>query len=420
MPPVALLSAAPVAVLAAPLAVAGRPVLERQRRQVAQAGATATIVADSAVALAALADDDQLLVITPGLVVDERIVAAAIEQGAAAATVATIATWPAARGGVERIDAARFAAGVAVYPAGLVRRVAATLGDWDLHSTLLRAALAEPGTMHLDLATLDLYDPARRREVPLTWALPATSDEASAATATLIAAAQKGCLDWPARWLHPPLEDALTRLLLPTPIRPNHVTLFIAALSLGAGVAFACGWLWTGLIVALVCGPLDGVDGKLARARLDFSRWGDLEHVLDKVAEYGWYLALAGHFAAVGYSGAWAVAALIVLFALAEALAGEFFRRFTGAQLDDAGDFERRFRLVSGRRNTFFWTLLPFAAFGAWYAGFVAIAIYAVVTFFVMQASLYRRLAQFGRRHSAIVAANLDRTAYGFLPGAKA
>ena len=194
------------------------------------------------------------------------------------------------------------------------------------------------------------------------------------------------------------------------------VTLFVAALSVVAIVAFASGWLWTGLAVALISGPLDGVDGKLARSRVEFSKWGDLEHAIDKLAEYAWYAALAAHFSVTRGEGPWAVAALIVLFALAESLSGEFFRRFTGAQLDDAGTFERRFRLVSGRRNTFFWTLVPFAIFDAWYAGFVAIAVYAVVTYFVMQYSLFRRLASYGRDHSAAVATNLSATAYDFLP----
>lgn len=421
MPLIALLAAAPEVPLSAPLTVVGRPVLDRQVRQARHAGASRVLVLGGpsgfgeavpgpGAAAALIDDDDLVLMLAPGLVADERIVAAVI------AAAPALATWP--DRGVERIDADAMAAGIAVYPGSLVRRVIAELGDWDLDATLLRAALGE-GIARLDLAALPLYAPARRRDVPLTWALPTSAHEAAQATTTVIKAAQKGILDWPARFIHPPIEDGLVRLLGPTPITPNMVTLFVAAISLAAGVAFAYGWLWTGLILALVSGPLDGVDGKLARARVEFSKWGDLEHVLDKIAEYGWYLALAGHFAVTMGHAPWLVAALIILFALAEALGGEFFRRFTGTQIDDAGDFERRFRLISGRRNTFFWTLLPFAAFGAWYAGFVVIAVYAVATFFIMQYSLFRRLAEYGRAHSGTVAANFAASAYDFLPGGK-
>ncbi|QXQ04892.1 CDP-alcohol phosphatidyltransferase family protein [Sphingosinicellaceae bacterium] len=422
MPLIALLAAAPEVPLAPLLTVVGQPVLQRQVRQAAHAKAQRVIVVGGPMlgveavptlndAAALIGEGDFVLMLAPGLVVDERIVAAVI---AAAPAVATFVDR-----GVERIDATALAAGIAVYSGALVRRVILGLGDWDLDATLLRAAVGD-NIARVDLDAMDLYAPARRRIVPLTWALPEDVVQAEAAASMVIKAAQKGCLDWPARFIHPPIEDGLVRLLGPTPITPNMVTLLVAAISLAAGVAFATGWLWTGLILALVSGPLDGVDGKLARARVEFSRWGDLEHVLDKIAEYGWYFALAGHFAVTRGEGPWVVAVLIIVVALAEALGGEFFRRFTGSQLDDAGEFERRFRLVSGRRNTYFWTLIPFAAFGAWYAGFVMIAAYAVLTFFVMQARLYRRLGEFGRRHSPVVAANYAATTYDFLPAGKA
>lgn len=418
MPLIALLIPAPEVPLAPPLLVGGRPVLERQVRQAWLAKATRVIVvgfpmpgveavATLTAAATLIGDGDDVLVLAPGLVVDERIVAATVVAAPA------IATFP--DQGVERIDATALSAGVGVFPGAMVRRVIAGLGDWDFHSTLLRSAAGE-GTTRVGLEMIDLYAPARRRVVPLVWSLPATPAEAAAATTAVIKAAQKGCLDWPARFIHPPIEDGLVRLLGPTSITPNMVTLLVAAISLAAGIAFATGWLWTGLVLALVSGPLDGVDGKLARARLEFSRWGDLEHVLDKVAEYGWYLALAGHFAVTRGEGPWVVAALIIVVALAEALGGEFYRRFTGTQLDDAGTFERQFRLISGRRNTYFWTLIPFAAFGAWYAGFLMIAVYATLTFAAMQWRLFKRLGEFGREHSERIAANYAATGYDFLP----
>ena len=104
--------------------------------------------------------------------------------------------------------------------------------------------------------------------------------------------------------------------------------------------------------------------------------------------------------------------------ALAEALLGEFYRRMTGAQLDDAGPFERAYRLVSGRRNTFFWCLLPFAWLEAWASGLVMIAAYATANFFVMLGRFFIRLAEYGRSHSAAIAANLAATAYGMLGSA--
>jgi phosphatidylglycerophosphate synthase len=182
-------------------------------------------------------------------------------------------------------------------------------------------------------------------------------------------------------------------------------------------VAFALGWLWTGLILALITGPLDGVDGKLARTRCEYSRWGDLEHLLDKVLEYGWYLCVAWYFSnARGSALPWAIAALIILPAIAEAVQGEFFRRLTGVQLDDAGDIERRIRLVAGRRNTFLWTWLGFAAFGLWFEGFVGLAIYSILTTATAQWRFYKRLSAYARDHGNKIAINYAATAYSFLP----
>jgi phosphatidylglycerophosphate synthase len=367
----------------------------------------------------AIADDDIVLSIDEGLVADERAIAAVM---AADDATSTLAVWRDADSrpvAAECIAANLFFAGVARYPGRLVRTVAVRLGDWDMQSTLLRAALGAGDCTMVEVGAIPTYCPARRRDVPLQWTRVTDARSAQEATDAALAAAQKGVLDWPARFLHPPVENMLTRLLLPTAMTPNLVSIGVFVLGLVALALFAVGQLWAGLVLALAIGPLDGVDGKLARTRVEFSKWGDLEHVADKIVEYGWFAALAYHFAAVGHGGAWALAAIIVLFALAEAVQGEFFRRFTGRQIDDAGDFERRFRLIGGRRNTFFWTLVPFAAVDAWYAGFTAIAVYSAATFFVTQARFFRRMREYGTEHSAQVAANFDKTAYAFLSAPK-
>ncbi|OYU14365.1 MAG: hypothetical protein CFE37_11205 [Alphaproteobacteria bacterium PA4] len=413
---------------AADLIVAGITVLERQTRQLRHAGVGRIIIVDpvplqplpagtetrrSAELAAAVPADARVIILAPGLVIDERAIAAMLASEGAALLVSP--GNGTAASGVERLDANTLATGIMLAPGEMVRGVAANIGDWDLHSTLLRTLA--PEAMRIAFAALPLYAPARRRAVPMLWARPQDAAAAHAAGAAIIAAAQKGCLDWPARFLHPWPEDALVRLLAPTRVTPNMVTAATGVIGIIAGVAFALGWLWTGLVLALITGPLDGVDGKLARTRVEFSRWGDLEHLVDKLLEYGWYLALAWHFAVTRDSALpWAIATLIIVPAVAEAVQGEFFRRMTGAQLDDAGVTERRIRLVAGRRNTFLWTYLGFAAFGLWFQGFVMLAAYSVVTTAVAQWRFYKRLSAYGRDHGARIAANYAATGYTFLP----
>src|SRR5690606_1225293 len=138
-------------------------------------------------------------------------------------------------------------------------------------ATLVRLAVQQ-GAGRLALTDIETYAPNRRRVVPLLWRAPANRAEADRATRELQRSAQKGCLDWPARYLHPPVEDAIVRLLLPTRITPNIVTVVTGLVGFAGVFAFAGGWLWAGLVLMLLNGPLDGVDGKLARTRLEFSR----------------------------------------------------------------------------------------------------------------------------------------------------
>ncbi|MFN3591211.1 MAG: CDP-alcohol phosphatidyltransferase family protein [Thermaurantiacus sp.] len=353
------------------------------------------------------------LVLAPGLLIDERLIRAMARAAPGPAMLVFSGTPPE---GALRLDSGTHSAGLIRLPAPLISRTALQLGDWDLGATLERAAV-EAGARRIAVESLDRYDPPRRRELPFLWARPESVADCRAATSAVIAAAQKGCLDWPARFLHPPVENLLVRLLLPTRITPNMVTLLTAILGIGALAAFLIGQPLVGLGLVLLIGPLDGVDGKLARARVEYSRWGDLEHVLDKILEYGWFLAIGFWLAAQGHGiAAWLAAGGIIVFALAEATQGEFFRRFTGRQLDDWGPFERRWRLVAGRRNTFFWSLVPFAAFGLWFEGFLMILGYALLTFAVAQWRFLKALGEHGRAVSDTVRASFAATSYAFLP----
>ncbi len=414
--------------------VGGITTVERQARQAARRGMEVVVVAaalpgrlaerfeEAGVRVAArpgdaaamLSGDAPVLAFQPGVVVDDRLIAAVAVAGPPCRLLA----FATAREGAERVDSESFWGGLALVPGGLARDVLRGLGDWELGSTLLRAA-AEHGAARVFVEPLPTYAPERRRRVPFVWARPGSAAACAAATDALLASAQKGCLDWPARWLHPPIENALTRLLLPTFVTPNMVTAYGAVLGIAATVAFARGQLLLGLAIVLLLGPIDGVDGKLARVRHEFSRWGDIEHILDKALEYSWYLAIGVWLLLNGAGTGALIAALGVgVFGLAEALQGEFFRRFTGRQLDDWGPFERRLRLVASRRNTNFWLLLPFGLVGLWSEGMLAMLAYAFGTFVLATWRWMRHLGNYARANSPAIAANWAGTRYDFLPRA--
>ena len=237
--------------------------------------------------------------------------------------------------------------------------------------------------------------------------------QADKATDILMAAAQKGALDWPAKWIHPAPENFLVRSLLSTFITPNIVTALTAILGFTATYFFAVGHLWPALILALLIGVLDGVDGKLARVKMLSSKIGQLEHLLDKLVEYSWYFGLAYYLASTNSdSGPWVLATLLVLFSWSEAVQGEFFRRMTGKQLDDAGPLERKIRLVGARRNTIMWGFIPFAIFDAWWLGLWIMAFFTVATFLVSNWRFMIRVRDYTAQQSSVIAKNFKGTEY--------
>ena len=151
----------------------------------------------------------------------------------------------------------------------------------------------------------------------------------------------------PVRWI--------TRLLAPTAVSPNSVTvLSIAAIWL-AVPCFALGIPGAGIPLAWAGVIADSVDGKLARLTLNLSdRMGAVEHV-SAVPALGLWLAAFG-----GWVSDWklltssvpAVATWVLLacFALDKGVSGGF-RRLTGREIFDYGRSDALFHPFAARRN---------------------------------------------------------------------
>lgn len=245
----------------------------------------------------------------------------------------------------------------------------------------------------VDLSALDTYVREMRRHLPfLVMPILSRADDGPARRA-LLDAAQKEILDWPAWYIHRPLEKWIVYHICEWPLTPNQISLVNIAAAFLAVYLFASGETLTAMILALAVGVLDGLDGKQARVKNMCSRGGDLlDHVSDKMYEFGWYIAIGYFLTSLGAHGSipLLLTAAILLSYLLDWPVASASRKIFGRMLDDAGVFERRFRLVSGRRNTFMWTLFPFVlydafrgGYGGLYAGFWALALYAVATLLV-------------------------------------
>lgn len=211
----------------------------------------------------------------------------------------------------------------------------------------------------LQSESLDPYSRSHRGPVPVYVQEVQTPADATTATWTLIRSAQKRALDLPALVLHPWFENPLVYWLCPRRLTPNQITVFTTLLGALTAFLFLNGWLRVGILLAYVVAILDGVDGKLARTKLQTSRFGEFEHVFDFLVEHAWYLTLT--IALVRRTGIdtlwWAGGGL---------MACDFFDNilyylgqvYLGKQLDELGQFDRRFRLIGGRRNIYAWIFL--------------------------------------------------------------
>ena len=95
------------------------------------------------------------------------------------------------------------------------------------------------------------------------------------------------------RWYYQPIAAFLNRI----GIRPNTVTLIGLAGTVGCAVLIAFGHMtWAGILL-LVMGPVDALDGALARMRNEASHWGAfVDAVTDRYSELFLFLGFLIHY----------------------------------------------------------------------------------------------------------------------------
>jgi phosphatidylglycerophosphate synthase len=281
----------------------------------------------------------------------------------------------------------------------LIRRTTVSvpelLGSLDRAGVRSAAGGAEIDAARVSLTSFPRYWARQRGEVPIHLLHVREQKDAAHAESVLLDHVDKRTKDLPALLFDPPFENFLVRILAPTAITPNQVTVVTTIIAFFGVWLFANGWLLTAVLLAIGVEVLDGVDGKLARIKLMTSRLGELEHVLDFFYENGWYLALGHHLAASGSAWAWNAALALVAFDLGDNFAYLFFARHGGGNLDEASAFWGRFRLIAGRRNIYIWMLLPGVL-----AGTASVAYAAVVAWAAFTAILHWAMALAGKRTS--------------------
>ncbi len=378
--------------LRATLPLAGRTVVERQARLAAAAGAnpivilvervppeltaaidrlrsegiSAAVARSAAEAAEAVHTDDRLLLMADGLIADESHVARLTGAGGAA-----LLTMPdqLGDGRFERIDSQSLWAGLAVLDGELLKRTATQLGDWDLQSTLLRKAV-QGGARHFAV---------RGEESDDGLVIAERLEDLAEAEALIVEGASASRGSWISRYLLAPVEQALTRLLMPSSITPGWLYVGAAVLIGLSGLLFARGWLLSALLVFLLSTPLDGASDRLALLRMQRSGapewWG---YTLPLIA--GMALAALG-YSLTGIFGWGCIAIVVATIAFMIALYGE-----TEGQEVRAGHWLAEPKGMA-------WLLAPFAVTGSWVTGLGVLGAYAAGSFFWAQRQIHRRLS---------------------------
>jgi CDP-diacylglycerol--glycerol-3-phosphate 3-phosphatidyltransferase len=186
------------------------------------------------------------------------------------------------------------------------------------------------------------------------------------------------------RWYYNPIAAFLNRL----GVLPNTLTLIGLAGTIGCAVLIALGHMtWAGILL-LVMGPVDAMDGALARLRNEASHWGAfVDSVTDRYSELFLFLGFLIHYL---FSSNPTGILLAYLAAAGSVLVSYVKARADASKLDaNVGVLTRVERYI---------VLIPGLIFNLPYIALVIIAILANFTalqrIFRVRRDAYRKLSQ--------------------------
>ncbi|RLI09887.1 hypothetical protein DRO42_03095 [Candidatus Bathyarchaeota archaeon] len=192
---------------------------------------------------------------------------------------------------------------------------------------------------------------------------------------------EKGASDLLAYYVHQPLENRIVRRLVYTPVTPNQLTAITNVAAYCVTALFYLGHLLPASALSFAVGLMDGLDGKLARAKDMTSKLGKMEHALDLLYEFSWLAALALYLNRSTGSPAPLVYCLISVILIAfYRYCYDTFGKTMGTSLDTYGRFERVFRRIAGRRNLYNIHILAAILIGAPEYALMSITVHAALT----------------------------------------
>ncbi len=317
-----------------------------------------------------LDDDDDVILIEDGTLMDQCGIDFLLPDENA------IIVWP-----IDHENAAQCVqlapdiafAGALRCSGAIVRHIARGLGDWDLEQTLVRAVLAAPDCSLIDVSA----------EKNIVWQHVWAQTDVSSAMTALHSALRQNDGDWIDRTLYAPLAGFVAAALAPTAVVPDYLTAARWILTTAGIAAFIVSYLWLGLALIILASPLMCFAQALGNLRLDRNRLPPFLPKLELVFYAAMIVALGWHFSkSLPPVGAGALAILSIGFAVA---AYGQKKIFAVANLK----FKNGLALYAPGITTSAFMMCLFGILGRWYAGFAALAAYALVYFFLAQYRFY-------------------------------
>jgi len=166
-------------------------------------------------------------------------------------------------------------------------------------------------------------------------------------------------------YINKPIEDRLVYLISDISwITPNRITIFanLAAFFVASLFLFLLGYLKIAAVLAYIVGIIDGLDGKLARARGILTKLGYIEHSFDMLYEQTWYICFAISLYLLGYGYFPLILGLTML--VADSFVRHCYMQFRltmGKALTAYTKFDRAFARIDGRRNVYILYMIIFS-----------------------------------------------------------
>jgi len=164
-------------------------------------------------------------------------------------------------------------------------------------------------------------------------------------------------------YINKPIEDALVYLVSDIPwITPNRITILVNVLAFVVAALFLIGYLKIASIFAYIVGILDGIDGKLARARGVLTKLGHIEHSFDMLFEQTWYVcfALGVFYLTNNLTILFLIPAILVTDSFVRHIYMQF-KQTSGKALTAYSNFDRIFAKIDGRRNVYVLYMIVFS-----------------------------------------------------------